>query len=33
MTLSVTLVFLYMSFDYSLAICIIFLMTAWIYVW
>ena len=33
MTLAFTLVFLYMSFDYSLAVCVVFFLTSWTFVW
>lgn len=33
MTLSITLVYLYMAFDYSMIVSMVFFMTAWIFTW
>ena len=32
-TLAITIVFLYMSFDYSLAVYVVFFLTAWYFAW
>jgi hypothetical protein len=33
MTLSITLVYLFMSFDYTMVVTLVFFMTAWIFTW
>lgn len=33
MTISITLIFLYMSFDFTLPVCVLFFMTSWIFGW